>query len=118
LLLESEDGRTLNDAAFYLIKGGQYSRAIPFAQKAVHYTQAGSVVRGYATFNLGLALLKAGRCVDALPYLQRALRIEAKEQRPFIRPRVTQAKSCARRGGAEQAQSLSAGAAKAPSKGP
>jgi hypothetical protein len=105
LLLQSKDARTLNDAAYWLIRGGQYDRAVPFAQKAVRYVSRDDVVRGYATFNLGLALLKTGRCREALPYLQKALKIEAPEQRPFIRPRIKQAKTCVRRGAAAQAQS-------------
>jgi tetratricopeptide (TPR) repeat protein len=105
LLLQSKDARTLNDAAYWLIRGGQYERAVPFAQKAVRHAGRGDVVRGYATFNLGLALLKTGRCGEALPYLTTALRIEAPEQRPFIRPRIKQAKKCVQRGAAAQAQS-------------
>jgi predicted Ser/Thr protein kinase len=105
LLLQSRDGRTLNDAAYWLIRGGQYERAVPFAQKAVRYAPRGDVVRGYATFNLGLALLKTGRCSEALPYLKTALRIEAPEQRPFIRPRIKQATRCVQLGAAGQAQS-------------
>jgi serine/threonine-protein kinase len=105
LLLQSRDARTLNDASYWLIRGGQYERAVPFAQKAVKYASRGEVIRGYATFNLGLALLKTGRCAEALPYLQTALRIEAPEQRPFIRPRIRQAKRCVQLGAAGQAQS-------------
>jgi tetratricopeptide (TPR) repeat protein len=105
LLLQSEDGRTLNDAAYWLIRGGQYDRAVPLAQKAIRYTSKSSVIHGYATFNLGLSLLKTGRCREALPYLQTALRIEAPGQRHLIRPRIKQAKTCVRRGAAGQAQS-------------
>jgi serine/threonine-protein kinase len=105
LLLQSKDGRTLNDAAFWLIRGGQYERAVPLAQKAIRYTAKGDVVHGYATFNLGLSLLKTGRCKEALPYLRTALRIEAPSQRPLIRPRIRQATSCVQRGAAGQAQS-------------
>jgi tetratricopeptide (TPR) repeat protein len=105
LLLQSKDGRTLNDAAYWLIRGGQYDRAVPLAQKAIRYTSRGDVVHGYATFNLGLALLKTGRCKEALPYLKTALRIEAPGQRHFIRPRIAQAKKCVRRGAAGQTQS-------------
>jgi len=98
LLLKSNDGRTLNDAAFALIGGGAYRRALPFARKAVHKTPAESITRGYATFNLGYALLELGRCGESLPYLRKALRIEAPSQAPYIRPRIRQAKRCAQRG--------------------
>ena len=105
LLLQSNDGRTLNDGAYWLIRGGQYERAVPLAQKAIRYTAKNSAIHGYATFNLGLALLKTGRCGEALPYLKTALRIEAPGQRHLIRPRVRQATKCVQRGAAGQAQS-------------
>jgi hypothetical protein len=98
LVLQSVDGRTLNDAAFYLIKADEYARAIPFARRAVRYTLPGSVTRGYATFNLGFALLEVGRCADALRPLKRAFRIEAPGQRPYITPRIRQAQACLRGG--------------------
>jgi tRNA A-37 threonylcarbamoyl transferase component Bud32 len=98
LVLKSTDGRTLNDAAFYLINAKEYARAVPFARRAVRYTAPGTVTRGYATFNLGLSLLKVGECKQALPLLMHALNLESPEQRPFIRPRIKQAQTCLRGG--------------------
>jgi Tfp pilus assembly protein PilF len=98
LVLKSTDGRTLNDAAFYLINAKEYARAVSFARRAVRYTVPGTVTRGYATFNLGLSLLKVGQCQEALPFLKQALKAEAPEQRPFIGPRIKQAQSCLRGG--------------------
>jgi hypothetical protein len=98
LVLKSTDGRTLNDAAFYLINAKEYARALPFARRAVRYTAVGTVTRGYATFNLGLSLLKVGQCKEALPLLKHALTLESPEQRPFITPRVNQAQACLRGG--------------------
>jgi hypothetical protein len=98
LLLQSEDGRTLNDAAFALIKAHQYERALPFARKAARTAEKGSVTRGYATFNLGFTLLQLGRCQESLAPLQLALRIEAKAQRKFIRPQIKRALACAQGG--------------------
>jgi serine/threonine protein kinase len=98
LVLKSTDGRTLNDAAFYLINANEYARAVPFARRAVRYTVRGTVTRAYATFNLGLSLLKVGRCEEALPLLKHALKLEAPEQSPFITPRIKQAQSCLRGG--------------------
>ncbi|HYZ78556.1 MAG TPA: serine/threonine-protein kinase, partial [Gaiellaceae bacterium] len=97
VLLKSNDGRTLNDAAFWLIRAHAYRQAIPFARKAVRKTSRGSLTRGYATFNLGYALLKVGRCGESLPYLRKALEIELPSQAPFIRPRIRQAKRCVQR---------------------
>jgi tRNA A-37 threonylcarbamoyl transferase component Bud32/tetratricopeptide (TPR) repeat protein len=105
LLLRSRDGRTLNDAAYALIKVGEYARALPFARKAMKMAAVGSLTRGYATFNLGYALLELGRCREALPRLQRALAIEAKAQRRYIRPQIKQAQLCVQRGASAQAPS-------------
>ena len=118
LVLQSVDGRTLNDAAFFLIKANEYARAIPFARRAVRYTARGSVTRGYATFNLGLSLLKMGRCAEALPLLKRAVGIEAPVQRPYIRARVKQAQACLQGGASGPAPSPSTAAPRGPSPEP
>jgi tetratricopeptide (TPR) repeat protein len=97
LLLRSEDARTLNDAGFALVQAREYARALPLLQKAVKNAHVGTLTRGYATFNLGYALLKLGRCREALKPLQRALRIEAKTARKFIRPQIRQAQLCVQR---------------------
>jgi serine/threonine protein kinase len=107
LLLKSNDGRTLNDAAFALIGAKAYDRALPFARRAVRKAPAGSVTLGYATFNLGYALLELGRCGEALPYLRKALEIETPSQAPYIRPRIKQAKRCVQRGASGPAPSRS-----------
>jgi len=95
LLLQSQDGRTLNDAAFALINAHEYARALPLARKAAETAQKGSVTRGYAAFNLGFTLLHLGRCKESLAPLQLALRIEASSQRKFILPQITRARACA-----------------------
>jgi hypothetical protein len=105
LLLRSKDGRTLNDTAYALISAKQYHRALPFARKAVSRAPVGTLTRGYATFNLGFVLLKLGRCRQSLPLLRKALRIEPRSLRPYIRPRINQAKSCSRREASGPAQS-------------
>ncbi len=116
LVLQSVDGRTLNDAAFYLIKAGEYARAIPFARRAIKHTEAGGVTRGYATYNLGFALLEVGSCREALKQLQHALVIEAPPLRKFIRPRIAQAKACLRGGASGPGPSRSSVAASGPSR--
>jgi serine/threonine-protein kinase len=115
LVLQSTDGRTLNDAAFFLINAKEWTRAIPFARRAVEYAPKTSVTYGYATFNLGLALLKVGRCDESLPLLKRALRIESPDQRPYITPRVRQATACLRGGASGPAPSRSSGGSAAAS---
>jgi serine/threonine-protein kinase len=96
LLLQSQDGRTLNDAAFALINAHEYARALPLARKAAKVAAKGSVTRGYATFNYGFTLLHLGRCKESLGPLQLALRIEAKSQARYIHPEITRARACAR----------------------
>src|SRR5207249_7946576 len=68
VLLKSNDGQTLNVTAFWLIRAHDYRQAIPFARKAVRKTSSGSLTHGYATFNLGYALLEVGRCGESLSY--------------------------------------------------
>jgi tetratricopeptide (TPR) repeat protein len=108
----------LNDAAYFLIDAKEYARAIPFAQRAIRYASHSSVTYGYATFNLGLALLEVGRCSEALPDLKRALRLEAADQRRYIEPRIRQASRCVQRGASGPAQSASSASQTAPSQGP
>jgi serine/threonine-protein kinase len=105
LLLKSNDGRTLNDIAFALIGARDYDRALPFARKAVRKATPGTLTYGFANFNLGFTLLKLGRCAESLPPLQTALDAEPPQYRPFIRPRIKQAKRCDQRAAAEQAPS-------------
>jgi hypothetical protein len=95
LLLQSTDGRTLNDAAYALMNAHQYERALPLARKAVRTAAKGSVTRGYANFNLGFTLLQLGRCSESLPPLRLALKIEAPAQKKFIRPQIKRAQACA-----------------------
>jgi len=96
LLLQSQDGRTLNDAAFALIKAHEYSRALPLARKAARTAQKGTVTRGYAIFNLGFTLLHLGRCQESLGPLKLALKLESASQQKFIRPEIKRAQACAR----------------------
>ncbi len=39
--------------------------------------QTGDVNNGYANFNLGVTLIRLGRCAEAVPYLQTAKQLEA-----------------------------------------
>jgi serine/threonine-protein kinase len=107
LLRESEDGRTLNDVAYALIGAGEYERALPFARKAVQRAERGTLTRGFANFNLGFALLELGRCHESLAPLQRALALEPPALHRYIRPRITQARRCARGAATAPTQSRS-----------
>jgi hypothetical protein len=116
LLIHSNDGRTLNDVAYALIGAHAYTRALPFARKAVQKAQPGTLTHAYATFNLGLALLELGRCRESLPLLRHALALEPPVLRPLVRPRITQAERCSQRGASVPAQSVSSAASTGPSR--
>jgi hypothetical protein len=64
-----------------------------------------SLTRGFATFNLGYALLRLGRCAESLPLLERALVLEPKGYHHYIRPRIKAAKRCVQRGATAPAPS-------------
>jgi Protein kinase domain len=107
LLLLSDDGRTLNDVAYALIGARDFERALPFARKAVEKTIAGTLTRGYATYNLGYTLVKLGRCAEGESYLRLALAIEPKPLRPYIRPQLKAAARCVQRGASAPGRSQS-----------
>jgi serine/threonine-protein kinase len=116
LLLESEDGRTLNDVAYALIGAEEFERALPFARKAIRKAAPGTLTRGFANFNLGFSLLKLGRCDESLGPLRRALALEPEPLHVYIRPRLRQAKRCARGGASGPKQSRSSAGQLAPSR--
>jgi protein kinase-like protein len=96
-LLKSNDGRTLNDVAYALIGAHDYARAIPFAKKAARRAPVGSLTRGFATYNLGFALYKTGRCREGLFFLHRALVLEPPSYGPYILPKIRNAEACVQR---------------------
>jgi len=116
LLIRSNDGRTLNDVAYALIGAHAYTRALPFARKAVQKAQPGTLTQAYATFNLGLALLELGRCRESLPLLRHALALEPPVLRPLVRPRIKQAERCSQGGASVPAPSVSSAASTGPSR--
>jgi serine/threonine-protein kinase len=105
IFLASNDGRTLNDVAYALMGINQWTRALPFARKAVEMAPRGSATRGYATFNLGYTLYKLGRCRESLHVLNLALKRERTSLHKYIRPVIKQAQLCVRHGASAQAQS-------------
>jgi serine/threonine protein kinase len=95
-LLQLQDGRSLNDISFILIRQHRYKQALPFAQKAYRNTSA-NPVHAFATFNLGYVLLRLGHCRRAITLLEAALPNEPKDQQPLVRNRIRQAqKTCGR----------------------
>jgi tetratricopeptide (TPR) repeat protein len=73
----SGSGRSLNDQGYARMQAGDYNGALPLLQHAVAaLAGAGYPYEAYANFNLGYTLLQLGRCGDAVPYLQKADRLE------------------------------------------
>jgi serine/threonine protein kinase len=104
LLLRSNDARTLNDIGYTLIGAHAFRDALPFERKAVLKATHGTLTEAYSTFNLGLVLLKLGRCRESLVYLRRALPLEPPDQRPYVQRRIKQAERCVQRAASAPAQ--------------
>src|SRR5439155_7152819 len=94
LLLKSKDAGTLNDVTYTLMVAHEFARALPFAQRAVEKVQPGTVLEGYANYNLGYTLFRLGRCAEGVPYMEKAVPLEPALQRQYIRIRIKQAKRC------------------------
>lgn len=63
-------GRRDSDAAFNLIRAGDYGGALPLAQKALAELKGtGDIYEAYANYNVGTSLIHLGRCSEGLPYL-------------------------------------------------
>jgi tetratricopeptide (TPR) repeat protein len=68
---------SLNDRGFQLMNEGRYQDAIPLLRRAV--SSAGNtndLTYAYALYNLGRSLRLAGRPNEAIPLLERRLRID------------------------------------------
>jgi len=89
------DPHLLNDEGFALIQRGQYQAALPLLEEAVRNLggQTTDPYDGYANYNLGVDLMKLGRCADALPYLNTAKQIEP--DRPEVADALKIAARCA-----------------------
>ena len=64
---------------------GAYASALPLLQQAVRAlrgTGPPDPYEGFANYNLGYTLWRLGRCQTAVPYLQRAERLEPSRPEP------------------------------------
>jgi serine/threonine protein kinase len=96
-LLKLQDGHTLNDISYILISAHRYKAALPFAQKAYRKARD-EPTHAFATYNLGLVLLKTGHCGQGIRFMQKALPLEPDDLQPFVRRRIQAAqKHCAPR---------------------
>lgn len=70
-------GKQDSDAAFNLIRAGDYAGALPLAQKALEELRGtGNIYEAYANYNVGTSLVHLGRCSEGLPYLDASEQIQ------------------------------------------
>jgi eukaryotic-like serine/threonine-protein kinase len=86
----------LNDAGFAKMRAADYHGALPLLQQAVRQLRGAGPAdpyEAYANYNLGYTLVHLQRCGEAIPYLQRAQRLEP--QRPEPGRDLARARACA-----------------------
>jgi serine/threonine-protein kinase len=89
----SGDPYALNNQAFELMKQGDYKSALPMLQSAVSQLHGRTDLgTAYANYNLGLTLVKLGRCGEAMPYLETSRSLQP--QRHEVKDAIKQAKQC------------------------
>ena len=92
------DGARLNDQGFRLMRAGRYAEAVPILRRAVAAYRSGTTDLGYAyaLFNLGRSLRLSGHPAEAIPILERRLRIP--NQTSEVEHELAAARRQARRG--------------------
>lgn len=95
LLPRLDNPRVLSDISFAYIKAKRFTDALRFARKARRQAAPGTVEQGYAIFNVGLALLRLGRCAESMPLFRQARELEP-EQVELIDRKINEAKQCVR----------------------
>ena len=89
----SLSGSALNDAGYSKMQAGDYAGALPLLQQAVaKLSGVGYPYEAYANYNVGYTLLQLGRCNEAVPYLERAQRLEPQRHEP--KDALKRAKHC------------------------
>jgi serine/threonine-protein kinase len=89
---------SLNQEGFALMNAGRYDQAIPLLKRAIAGAPKGSgdLTYAYALYNLGRSLRLAGKPAEAIPYLQRRMRID--NQRDVVRRELAAARAAAAAG--------------------
>jgi eukaryotic-like serine/threonine-protein kinase len=94
----SLSGSQLNDAGYRKLQAGDYAGALPLLRQAVaKLNGVGYPNEAYANYNLGYTLLQLGQCAEAIPYLERAKKLEPQRSEP--RDALKQAHKCGKGGG-------------------
>jgi eukaryotic-like serine/threonine-protein kinase len=79
----SLSGLQLNDAGYRKMQAGDYAGALPLLRQAVaKLSGVGYPNEAYANYNLGYTLLQLGQCGEAIPYLERAKKLEPQRSEP------------------------------------
>jgi tetratricopeptide (TPR) repeat protein len=90
----SASAASLNDRGFQLMSEGRYRDAIPLLRRAVSSAgNGGDLTYAYALYNLGRSLRLSGRPDEAIPLLERRLRID--NQRATVARELKAAKGSA-----------------------
>lgn len=93
---DGEDGAALNDAGYRRLQDGDIGAALPLLERAVRQLAGtGSLAEAYASYNLALARLGAGRCDGVLELLDRSESVQGK-RREINRLRKDARKTCGR----------------------
>jgi serine/threonine-protein kinase len=73
-----QSGDSLNAQGFELMQRGDFAGALLLLRQAVQALQGqnGDISNGYANYNLGITLIRLGRCAEAVPYLEAAKQLE------------------------------------------
>jgi tetratricopeptide (TPR) repeat protein len=89
-------GHALNDQGYSRMQAGDYAGAVALLQDAVAKlsgTGPRDPYEAFANYNLGYSLLKLDRCGEAIPYLEKADRLEPWRHEP--RDALKRAEKCA-----------------------
>ena len=88
------DGHAYADAAAAQLRVKQFGTALVYARRAYDALKntTGDPYLAYASYDVGAALTRLGRCSEALPYLDRASRLEPHTK--AVQNMLSLAKSC------------------------
>jgi tetratricopeptide (TPR) repeat protein len=96
--VDSAYATQLNDRGFRLMSSGSYEQAVPILRRAVgaYSPQSTDLIYAYALYNLARSLRLSGRSREAIPLLERRLRID--NQRETVARELAAARRSARGG--------------------